>query len=350
MLYRAWARGLRGVPMLKASELCVMFDKVVVVDRVDVTVPDGPWGMGLVGESGSGKTTIARAILRLIPLASGRVEFDGVDVLSLKRSALTTLRRAMQVVLQDPDGTLDPRQRVGSALAEVLRAHKVVGRDGVDKRIRDLLGEVGLAPEIAERLPHQLSGGQRQRVSLARALALEPRLLILDEPTSALDVSVQAQVLELIEGLRESRGLAYLLISHNLAVVERLCESIMVLYLGRVVEEGPTAEVLAAPYHPYTAALRSAVPEVDRRNAGARILLPGTPANPANLPSGCSFHPRCPAAIDRCRVETPVLVQLSAGRSVACHRGGEMRAGTLDLRVELEVDELAAEASGATKE
>jgi oligopeptide/dipeptide ABC transporter ATP-binding protein len=329
--------------MLQAIDLCVKFDQVTVVDEVQLSVPDGPWGVGLVGESGSGKTTIARAILRLVPVASGRVEFDGVDVLSLKRTELTALRRRMQVVLQDPDGTLDPRQRVGSALAEVLRAHQVVERDAVDARIESLLVEVGLAPEIVERLPHQLSGGQRQRVSLARALALEPHLLILDEPTSALDVSVQAQVLELIEGLRQSRSLAYLLISHNLAVVERLCESITVLYLGRVVEQGPTAEVLAAPWHPYTAALRSAVPEIDRRDGATRILLPGTPANPANLPSGCSFHPRCPAATERCRVERPALVETSPGRLAACHRSDEMRAGTLELRTELAIDELVTE-------
>lgn len=329
--------------MLQASDLSVRFDKVTVVDHVDLTVPDGPWGVGLVGESGSGKTTIARAILRLIPVASGHVEFDGMDVLSLKRRSLTDLRRKMQVVLQDPDGTLDPRQRVGSALAEVLRAHRIVDRNDVGTRIIELLAEVGLASEIAERLPHQLSGGQRQRVSLARALSLEPRLLILDEPTSALDVSVQAQVLELIESLREKRNLAYLLISHNLAVVERLCESITVLYLGRIVEQGSTAEVLSAPAHPYTAALRSAVPEIDPQGNSGRILLPGTPANPADLPSGCSFHPRCPVAMDRCRVETPVLVEISSGRSVACHRSDEMLAGTLNLRVELKVDELVSE-------
>ena len=333
--------------MLHATDLSVKFGNVVVVDGVSLTVPDGPWGVGLVGESGSGKTTIARAILRLVPVASGKVEFDGTDVLSLKSRVLTDLRRKIQVVLQDPDGTLDPRQRVGSALAEVLRAHRIVPRTQVKTRISELLAEVGLTAEIAERLPHQLSGGQRQRVSLARALALEPRLLILDEPTSALDVSVQAQVLALIESLREKRGLAYLLISHNLAVVERLCESITVLYLGRVVEQGPTAEVLSTPTHPYTAALRSAVPEIDPKDGGRRILLSGTPANPADLPSGCSFHPRCPVATDRCHVETPALVAVAPGRLVACHRSAEMLAGTLNLRVEPKIDELMTEMSEA---
>jgi ABC-type glutathione transport system ATPase component len=180
----------------------------------------------------------------------------------------------MQVVLQDPDGTLDPRQKVGSAIREVFRAHRLVIKTEEDDTIARLLSEVDLAAEIADRLPHQLSGGQRQRVSLARALALEPTVLILDEPTSALDVSVQAQVLELIESLRERRELSYILISHNLAVVERLCESLTVLYLGRVVEEGPTLQVLAQPAHPYTAALRSAVPRLTRRAAGAELCCP----------------------------------------------------------------------------
>lgn len=328
--------------MLDIVDLSVEFAGVTVVDAISLNVPDGPFGVGLVGESGSGKTTIARAILRLVPASTGRVDFNGVDVLALKGRGLTALRRRMQVVLQDPDGTLDPRQRVGSALAEVLAAHRIVSRAEAPARITTLLAEVGLAPELVDRLPHQLSGGQRQRVSIARALALTPELLILDEPTSALDVSVQAQVLDLIERLRDQHGLAYLLISHNLAVVERLCESITVLYLGRVVESGPTDQVLGRPAHPYTAALRSAVPEVNPSGGvRTRIVLPGTPANPADLPSGCSFHPRCPAATDRCRSEVPTLADIGDGRRVACHRSAEMLAGTLELHVEPTVDQLA---------
>jgi peptide/nickel transport system ATP-binding protein len=326
--------------MLETRHISIDFDKVRVVDDVSLTLPDGPWGLGLVGESGSGKTTIARAILRLIALAEGTVHFDGVDVGALRGSALRAMRRRMQVVLQDPDGTLDPRQKVGSAIREVLRAHRLVIKTEEDDTIARLLSEVDLAAEIADRLPHQLSGGQRQRVSLARALALEPTVLILDEPTSALDVSVQAQVLELIESLRERRELSYILISHNLAVVERLCESLTVLYLGRVVEEGPTLQVLAQPAHPYTAALRSAVPEIDAASSRRRIVLPGTPANVADPPSGCRFHPRCPAALARCAVETPKLVSIGQGRSVACHRSAEMLAGTLDLLVAPTTDEL----------
>lgn len=327
--------------VLEVRELSVQFAGVTVVDQVSLSVPDGPYGVGLVGESGSGKTTIARAVLRLVPAASGQVHFDGADVLALKGRSLTALRRKVQVVLQDPDGTLDPRQRVGSALTEVLNAHRVVGRAEVPARIRSLLGEVGLSADLVDRLPHQLSGGQRQRVSMARALALQPELLILDEPTSALDVSVQAQVLDLIQRLRDEHRLSYLLISHNLAVVERLCEAITVLYLGRVVESGPTDEVLSRPAHPYTAALRSAVPEVNPTGTGRRIVLPGTPANPADPPTGCTFHPRCPAATELCRHEVPRLADLGAGRLVACHRSAEMLAGTLDLHAEPVIDELA---------
>ncbi len=317
--------------MLEVRSLHVQFGPVRVVDDVSITLPDGPWGLGLVGESGSGKTTIARAILRLIPHAGGSVHLDGADVLAMDTAELRQLRRTMQVVLQDPDGTLDPRQRVGSAITEVLRAHHVVERGAEKARVSELLVEVGLTPDIAERLPHQLSGGQRQRVSLARALALEPRVLVLDEPTSALDVSVQAQVLDLIESLRERRQLSYLLISHNLAVVERLCESIAILYLGRVVEDGPTDQILARPAHPYTAALRSAVPEVDVVLNNDRIVLAGVPANVADPPNGCRFHPRCPVAIATCATQAPVLVEIEKGRRVACHRSAEMLAGTLDL-------------------
>ena len=326
--------------MLRVEHLSVAFGGVTVVDDVSLEVPAGPHGVGLVGESGSGKTTIARAILRLTPASSGDIRLDDVDVAAADRRTLARLRRRLQVVLQDPDGTLDPRQRVGSALAEVLTTHRVVDAATLDERVSELLGEVGLDPEVVRRLPHQLSGGQRQRVAIARALALEPEVVILDEPTSALDVSVQAQVLALIESLRERRRLSYLLISHNLAIVERLCEDVVVLYLGRVVEQGPTREVLARPLHPYTAALRSAVPDIVPRPEGTRIALSGTPASSAHLPSGCAFHPRCPAATDLCARERPMLREVEAGRWVACHRAEEMARGTLTLTGQLRDDEL----------
>jgi oligopeptide/dipeptide ABC transporter ATP-binding protein len=320
--------------LLEASELVVRFGDVTAVAGVNLTVPDGPYGVGLVGESGSGKTTIARAMLRLIPADAGRVLYEGQDLGAMGRRSLKAFRRAVQVVFQDTDGALDPRMRTEQCLAEVLRAHRIVPRDRVALRVEELLAEVGLTSEHAGRLPHQLSGGQRQRVSIARALAVQPRVLVLDEPTSALDVTVQSRILQLIERLRADHKLAYLLISHNLAVVERLCEAVTVLYLGRVVERGPTRAVLSRPAHPYTAALRSAVPQIEpsRLRAG-RILLGGPVPDPARPPPGCVFHPRCPIAVERCATEVPRLADVSPGRQAACHRSGEVLQGTADLQI-----------------
>jgi oligopeptide/dipeptide ABC transporter ATP-binding protein len=307
--------------MLEIRDLTVRFGPVTAVDEVSLTIPDGPYGVGLVGESGSGKTTLGRAIMRLVPAAGGSIVLDGADVLRARGAALRRFRRAVQIVFQDPDSTLDPRMRVGAAVAEGLNAHRLVPRDGVQERVRQLLAEVGLEADYAERLPHQLSGGQRQRVAIARALAVEPRNLVLDEPTSALDVTVQARVLALIGRLREERSLAYLLISHNLAVVERLCEWTAVLYLGCLAEQGPTELLLSRPAHPYTQALRAAVPDLDQE-LPKPALRSSEPAASAHRPSGCPFHPRCPLAIDRCRAERPALREV-AGRSVACHRAEE---------------------------
>ena len=281
--------------LLEIAGLEVRFGPVRAVDGVSLDVAPGPFGLGLVGESGSGKSTIGRAVLRLVPAAAGQIHFDGADVAGLRGRELQDYRRAVQIVFQDPDNTLDPRMRVGPAIAEALAAHGIVPRREAGPRVRDLLEEVGLDPDFASRYPHQLSGGQRQRVAIARALSVQPRLLVLDEPTSALDVRAQARILELIGRLRGERSLAYLLITHNLAVVSELCEQIAVLYLGRVAESGPTAELLAAPAHPYTRALRSAVPEIDaerpqhahraargaagRGEPAARVRLP--PALPA---------------------------------------------------------------------
>jgi ABC-type glutathione transport system ATPase component len=222
-----------AAPLLRVRGLCVAYDGARVVHDIDLDVPAGPYGVGLIGESGSGKTTIARALLRLLPIDAGSVELDGRDVAPLRGSGLRAYRRAVQIVFQDGDAALDPRMRVRASVVE-----------------------------LAERYPHELSGGQRQRVVIARALAVEPRLLVLDEPTSALDVTVQARVLDLIARLRESHRLSYVLISHNLALVDRLCEESLVLHDGRVVERGPTEKVLGAPEHPYTQALRRAVPEI----------------------------------------------------------------------------------------
>jgi oligopeptide/dipeptide ABC transporter ATP-binding protein len=313
--------------MLEVQDLVVRYGPVVAVDGVTLSVPAGPAGLGLVGESGSGKTTIGRTIVRLTEPASGEVTIDGVDAFKARRGELKAYRKSVQIVFQDPDSTLDPRMRVGPAITEALRAHAIGERSAWPARVTALLTAVGLQAEHADRFPHQLSGGQRQRVAIARALAVEPRLLVLDEPTSALDVTVQARVLELIARLREERSLAYLLISHNLAVVEQLCEHVAVLYLGQVVEQGEAARVLTRPVHPYTRALRAAVPELSE-TLPAPATKRAEPPNPAEPPPGCRFHPRCPLAVDRCRSERPLPREVG-GRLVACHRAEDSLAETL---------------------
>jgi oligopeptide/dipeptide ABC transporter ATP-binding protein len=313
--------------LLAVRDLQVRFHQVRAVDGVSFELPPGPFGLGLVGESGSGKTTVGRALLRLVPLAGGEVLLEGRDITRLRGRDLKAYRRAVQIVLQDPDSTLDPRMRVQGAVGEALRAHRIVPAGRVSERVQELLHEVGLQAEHARRFPHQLSGGQRQRVSIARALAVEPRLLVLDEPTSALDVTAQAHVLELIQRLRAERQLTYLLVSHNLAVVGELCERTAVMYLGRLVELGPTGQLLARPAHPYTRALRAAVPEIDAAARRARVPVQGEPGSSAALPAGCVFHPRCPLAIDRCRSERPLLREVAPSQAAACHRAEEVLDG-----------------------
>jgi peptide/nickel transport system ATP-binding protein len=313
-------------PLLEVDDLEVTFGEVRAVDHVSFEVGAGPFGLGLVGESGSGKTTIARAVVRLVDADGGRIRFGGADVLELRGGALRRFRQAAQIVFQDTDGTLDPRMRVGTALAEAVTAHRKLARPVVSERVDALLDEVGLESRHRRRFPHQLSGGQRQRVAIARALAVEPRLLVLDEPTSALDVTVQARVLDLIARLRDEHALAYLLISHNLAVVERLCEESVVLYRGKVAEAGPTRLLLTRPAHPYTQALRAAVPEIE---AGQRLrggAAPGGRGRTEGAPAACPYFGRCPLAVERCRVEVPALRDVD-GRRVACHRAEEALAG-----------------------
>jgi len=326
--------GPAATPLLEVTDLVVRFGPVRAVDGVSLRLAGGPFGLGLVGESGSGKSTIGRAVLRLVSVASGQIRFEGKDVAGLRGPALKEYRRAAQIVFQDPDNSLDPRMRVGASVAEPLIAHRIVARRQAATRARELLAEVGLDPEFAGRHPHQLSGGQRQRVAIARALSVQPRLLVLDEPTSALDVKAQARILTLIARLRADRNLAYLLITHNLGIVSELCEQTAVLYFGRVVESGPTDELLAVPAHPYTQALRSAVPEIDAAARPARVILPGEPPDATSPPPGCVFHPRCPLAVDRCRAEVPLPRAVGKGRLVACHRAEEVLAssarGSLD--------------------
>lgn len=307
-------------PLLSVRDLRLSYGDTPVVHGVDLDLPRGPYGVGLIGESGSGKTTIARSLLRLHRVAGGSVTFDGDDVLGLRGRSLTRYRRAAQLVFQDGDNALDPRMRVIAQVAEPLTVHRAVPRAQRSDRAAGLLREVDLPEEVFTRYPHQLSGGQRQRVLIARALALEPRLLVLDEPTSALDVTVQERVLALIEQLRAQRNLSYLLISHNLAVVDRLCETSVVLYAGVVMERGATATVLSRPRHPYTRALRAAVPELGVQRAP--LTRVGSGGTPGFDPNACAYVDRCPLAIARCRTEAPPL-RAYDGREVACHRAEE---------------------------
>ena len=319
-----------SAPLLEVRDLNVSFGPVRAVVNISLDVPAGPYGVGIVGESGSGKTTVGRAILRLVQIGGGTVRFDGHDVATLRGGDLKRFRGDAQIVFQDPAGTLDPRQRIGSALAEALRVHDVVPKAQVDARVAELLDEVGLEPAHARRFPHQLSGGQRQRVAIARGLAVDPRLLVLDEPTSALDVTVQARILALFARLRDERRLSYVLISHNLAVVQQLCDEIAVMYLARIVEHGSTADILDRPAHPYTHALRSAVPELDLVAQTERVVVPSVPASSAAPPSGCVFHPRCPLARPNCVTDVPELRAVAPGRRAACHYAEDVLSGAAD--------------------
>jgi oligopeptide/dipeptide ABC transporter ATP-binding protein len=298
---------------------------VLAVDRVSFQISPGET-LGLVGESGSGKTTTARLVLRFEEPDSGRIWLEGEDWLALSGEALRLRRRALQIVFQDPQTSLNPRMTAGDQVAEPLRVQRLAGRAEAADRVAALLAEVGLGPSVAARFPAELSGGQRQRVAIARALATRPRLVVCDEPVSSLDVSIAAQIVNLLLDLREREGLAYLFISHDLALVRRVADRILVMYRGRVVESGSAARVLSAPLHPYTAALVSAVREVGP-SAGVRIRLPGS-RDDSPPPGGCAFFPRCPIARPRCKEEEPPPV--GRGDGVACFYPGELRAGSDD--------------------
>jgi peptide/nickel transport system ATP-binding protein len=272
----------------------------------------------LVGESGSGKTTLARALLGLVPAASGRVTFDGESVLDVTGAARKRLHRDVAMIFQDPVGSLSPRLTVRRLLAEPFRIHKVEGRD-LDAEVDRLLGLVGLPRSMADRLPHQLSGGQARRVGVARAIALSPKLVIADEPTAGLDVSVQGEVLNLMNDLRETLGLAMLIITHNLNVVRHVADRMAIMYLGRFVEVGSTEAIFAGPRHPYGLALLSANPEPDPDAEPERIALEGEVPSLLNRPSGCEFHTRCPFARETCRIDTPLTTSDPDGRLFTCH-------------------------------
>jgi oligopeptide/dipeptide ABC transporter ATP-binding protein len=292
---------------------------VRAVDGVSFDVGPGET-LALVGESGCGKSSVGRTILRLQEPTSGKAFFEDIDIFSLDRSALRALRRRMQIIFQDPYSSLNPRMTVGSAIAEGIEIHRLAPGREVPQRVAGLLEEVGLDPAYARRYPHEFSGGQRQRIGIARALAVQPAFIVCDEPVSALDVSVQAQVLNLLSDLQRQRGLSYLFIAHDLAVVRQIAHRIAVMYLGRIVEEGATDTLLGNPRHPYTVALLSAVPEPDPVVQRERIVLRGDLPSPSNPPPGCPFHTRCfhPMKNERCRTEVPLLRPV-AGTLAACH-------------------------------
>jgi oligopeptide/dipeptide ABC transporter ATP-binding protein len=292
---------------------------VRAVDGVSFTVPRGET-LALVGESGCGKTTTARALLRLIPVTSGTVSFDGTDVLALRPEPLRRLRRRMQLVFQDPYSSLNPRRTVGDAIREGLLVHQLAAGSEADDRVRQALGEVGLRPEFALRYPYELSGGQRQRVGIARALAVGPEFVVCDEPVSALDVSVQAQIINLLQDLQRDHALTYLYIAHDLAIVAHVATRVAVMYFGRIVELGPAAAVFQHPLMPYTRALLAAVLSPDPAARRSHAVLPGESPSPATPMAGCPFHPRCPDPRKdaACTVTVPPLEEKSPGHFAAC--------------------------------
>lgn len=281
--------------------------------------------VGIVGESGSGKTTAGRCVLRLVEPSSGEAVFDGTDLIKLSEKVLRTYRRRMQIIFQDPYSSLNPRMRVGDIIGEAIDTHGLAKGAARKARIDELLTRVGLSPEHARRFPNEFSGGQRQRIGIARALAVEPELIIADEPVSALDVSVQAQVLNLIQELQRELGLSMIFISHDLTVVEYLCDEIVVLYLGRIMEQGPARSVYARPRHPYTKALLATAPVPNPNARRERVILQGDIPSPLDPPSGCVFRTRCPHALPACAETVPVRETVGDGHSVACIRQTELQ-------------------------
>jgi oligopeptide transport system ATP-binding protein len=297
-------------------------ESVKAVDGVSFQIAPGET-LGLVGESGCGKSTLGRAIMRLVEPTAGEIFLNGEDLTHLNGETLRTRRRKFQMIFQDPFGSLNPRMTVEDIVGEALDIHQLTdGKTARRKRIAELLKAVGLDAAYAQRYPHEFSGGQRQRIGIARALAVEPELIVCDEPVSALDVSVQAQIINLLRDLQQQRGMAYLFIAHDLAVVEHISRRVMVMYLGKIVEEADAKDIIRAPRHPYTQALISAVPEMDPDTKRQRVILPGDVPSPIHPPSGCPFHPRCPIAEARCKTEAPALEEDGQRHFTACHLAG----------------------------
>ena len=312
-------RGLtKFFPVRRGVLLSRVAAHVRAVDDVSFDLHKGEI-LGLVGESGSGKTTTGRLIVRLLEATAGEVSFEGQNILDMSETAFRPLRRDMQFIFQDPYSSLNPRLTVGHTIAEPLRRHGVASGTSVRGRVQELMDIVGLPPRFSNRYPHEFSGGQRQRIGVARALALNPKLIVADEPVSALDVSIQAQVLNLLHRLRRDFGLSYLFIAHDLNVVQHLCERIAVMYLGKLVEVADRDTLYAEPLHPYTQALISAIPVPNPRARRDRIILKGEIPSPMNPPKGCYFHPRCQARMNICRRERPAMREVKSGHHVACH-------------------------------